>query len=57
VLREHGQDKLLEWRKVSRRWRCAVGASQPTRDGAETAPVHSSERIGNCRDAGDVAIK
>lgn len=57
VLRQDGKDKLLERRQVSRWWRCAVGTSETTRDGAETPPVHSSERIGNGRDADNVGIK
>jgi len=57
VLREHRQHKLLEGREVSRWWRNAVGASETTRDRTETPPVHSSERIGNGRTAGNVGIK
>lgn len=57
VLRQDRQDKLIERRKVSRRWRCAIGARETTRDGAEAAPVHSSERIGNCLNTENVGIK
>jgi len=57
VLRKHGQHELLERREVSRWWRCAVRPSETTRDRAETAPVHSSERIGNGGSAEDVGIK
>jgi hypothetical protein len=42
---------------VSRWWRCAIRLGEATRDGAETPPVHKSERIGNCRRADDVGIK
>jgi len=57
VLRQNREDELLERRKVSRWWRYAIGARKTTRDRAKTAPVHSSERIGNAGSAGDVGIK
>jgi hypothetical protein len=57
VLRQHREDELVEWREVSRWWRCAICLGEATRDGAETPPVHKSERIGNCRRADDVGIK
>jgi len=57
VLGEHGQDELLERRQVSRWWRCAIRLNETTSDRAEAPAVHSSERIGNCGNAGDVGIK
>ena len=57
VLRQNREDELLERRKVSSWWRYAIGARETTRDRAKTAPVHSSERIGNGGSAGDVGIK
>jgi hypothetical protein len=57
VLRKNGEHELLERREVSRWWRYAIGASETTRDRAETPPVHSSERIGNGGTAHSVGIK
>jgi hypothetical protein len=57
VLREHRENELFERREVSRWWRYPIGASETTRDGAETPPVHSPERIGNGGSVGNVGIK
>ena len=40
VLRQDGQDQLLEWGQVSRWWRYAVRASEATSYRAKASPVH-----------------